>query len=138
MDPTGLHHDGAGSGSSRNKTSSPTPSHRRNERWRIVNDNDESADTDSSTIVNKTFDSTVDSNTLNSSQITKTDSGNSSGKSFSSKSSINIAKPVEIKPTQAPVKQPTGISSNKTSPPKPAIVVPPAMIFDVTQSLSEG
>lgn len=110
----------------------PTP------KWRIVNDNDESADTDSSTIVNKTFDSTVDSDTLNSSQITKTDSGNSSGKSFSSKSSMNIAKPVEIKPTQAPVKEPTVISSNKTSPPKPAIVVPPAMISDVTQSLSEG
>ncbi|XP_065086871.1 uncharacterized protein nsl1 [Ochlerotatus camptorhynchus] len=32
LDPTGMHHDGAGSGSSRSKNSSPTPNHHRNER----------------------------------------------------------------------------------------------------------
>lgn len=134
MDP--MQQDGAGSNSSRSKNSSPTPNHHRNEKrsrisydidnivihgmaaankveilpykeiatpkWRVVGDNDPED--------SELFDTTVNSDDtlLNTSQLTKTDSGNSSA----------------------------GNSLTPPAPPPP--VAPPAPPTDVTDSLTEG
>ncbi|XP_058822365.1 uncharacterized protein LOC131683961 [Topomyia yanbarensis] len=133
MDSAGLHHDGAGSGSSRSKNSSPTPNHHRNERKsRPSYDIDNIVIPYSMAAANKVEllpykeivtpkwrivgdnDESIDpdSETIDASQLIKTASGNNnSAPDAGNKQSVS---------------------------PKPAIIPPTEKVSDLTQSLSEG